>query len=37
VRGIFAGQLPGKPPEVSVVIRELEHASSAPQYAFADQ
>ena len=38
VRGIFAGQLPGEPPEVGVVIRTLEHASSGPpEYAFADQ
>jgi transglutaminase-like putative cysteine protease len=39
VRGIFAGQLPGDPPQVSVVIRALAVASSAPppQYAFADQ
>ena len=38
VRGIFAGQLPGEPPEVSVVIRTLTGtASSPPHYAMADQ
>ncbi len=38
VRGIFAGQLPGEPPEVSVVIREMEGVTSGPPaYAFADQ
>jgi transglutaminase-like putative cysteine protease len=38
VRGIFAGQLPGEPPEVSVVIRPVAPASSGPpSYAFADQ
>jgi transglutaminase-like putative cysteine protease len=39
VRGIFAGQLPGEPPQVTVAIRALAIASSAPppQYAFADQ
>ena len=38
VRGIFAGQLPGEPPEVSVVIRTLTGASSSPpHYAMADQ
>jgi transglutaminase-like putative cysteine protease len=38
VRGIFAGQLPGEPPEVSVVIRALSGASRLPpHYAMADQ
>jgi transglutaminase-like putative cysteine protease len=39
VRGIFAGQLPGEPPEVTVVIRQLEMASNPgpPHYAMADQ
>jgi transglutaminase-like putative cysteine protease len=38
VRGTFAGQLPGEPPEVTVVIRALAGSSEAIlDYAFADQ
>jgi transglutaminase-like putative cysteine protease len=38
VRGTFAGQLPGEPPEVTVVIKSLVGSFEAvPDYAFADQ
>jgi transglutaminase-like putative cysteine protease len=38
VRGTFAGQLPGAPPEVAVTIRVLpDPKDSAPVYALADQ
>jgi transglutaminase-like putative cysteine protease len=38
VRGTFAGQLPGEPPEVTVVIKSLVGSFEVvPDYAFADQ
>ena len=38
VRGTFAGQLPGEPPEVTVVIKAMPgNLESLPDYAFADQ
>jgi transglutaminase-like putative cysteine protease len=37
VRGIFAGQLPGEPPEVTVMIRALAGAAAIRPYAIADQ
>ena len=38
VRGTFAGQLPGEPPQVTVVIKLLEgYAEAVEDYAFADQ
>jgi transglutaminase-like putative cysteine protease len=37
VRGIFAGQLPGEPPAVTVVIRTLAGNGSVPAYALAEQ
>jgi transglutaminase-like putative cysteine protease len=38
VRGTFAGQLPGEPPEVTVVIKAMPgNLEALPDYAFADQ